>query len=1253
MADKKIQEALTRGLPASASSFKFTSKRRSLVGGLGPQSSNSMSNVRTLLSVFLVTVLFPLVQASSSQQPSGFISIDCGGSAGTDPVTGLEWVTDFGFLDSARRLTDEGFAVSAIVNVDETNATILSNAEQLKTAMVFLPVAMVFDPGASHGNRGRNFSRSKYCYVINVTYDDSKPDSTDYLIRAMFPTKNLTAASTGQELNKFGTRFYLTVDSTFVATIELDPLKPQTIELKVTPIDTSMYICLVPLEDRSSMPAISSLELRPLPGQLYNSTGGGDPNSGSDYIAQTTYFMTISRLSFGGNVSLPPLRYPLDKYDRLWYPARIPEDKLDDIILRQADSTAAPPFSNLQPPSEVLLTAWEGRNMTSEITFAFETGTARLYRRLRVFVSTLLFLDINPGGSGSSRQVIITNVETNFKTNKTVPGEVNVSTVISYDRVTELHKNKLTLANHLSTFSIKPFGNSTLPAMVNGVELYGTFTALTQRTENTNTATMKEFLKSLKHNLDTTGDACLPVPWRWLVCSIEVPPRITQINISGAGVIGNITANIGSLDRLTVLDLSNNNFRDGMPQSLVELVTLRTLRIESTNLTGSLPPFKEKSLVNLETLSLRSNAFTGSLDNLVKAMDSTVSSIDLSRNNFEGSIPAEVGRLTSLATLDVSFNNLSGPLPVELFELPQLTDLNLQKNGFTGVVAAEIWSSDSKLETVLLDYNNFTVLNLTTWSQSVLKTNKLDQDQPKVSLIGNNIRTVILPSQDALDGFVKPPLAGDLGEPARKGQAGGPVRVGHSTVVKDSTDQTSVSQSRSGFILLGENSPWCQSFPRNSQTLSQRYLCRSSEHSAFWESRNADSKSVTIRTVIIISTISGVLLLLMLCALGIALWRMWTRTRDLRQIQEALAKDDVRPPFFKYEELRTATKDFSSENELGKGAFGAVYKAVLADGTTVAVKRLFSTEQNIADFLKEVVLITGIKHRNLVQLKGCCVRDKIRLLVYEYAENKNLAEALWGKRKVVELTWPQRLKICVGIARGLCYLHEELQPKIIHRDIKPLNILLDKDWNAKIADFGLARPAKGDETQFATSVGGTLGYFSPEYATLGILSEKLDVYSYGVLVLEIVTGRRCIDLSSPEEEIYLKNWAYTLYKEDRIMDIPAKSLLETGPRDEILSVVKTALSCLQDNYEKRPSMSQVVNMLNGSFPDLATDIMTEIRDSERLYSGLIQKLSDASTMEGSSGSDGHEYLLSSSSGSTTKIYKRPSSFKLVNTLESR
>ncbi|KAH9541922.1 hypothetical protein CY35_14G089700 [Sphagnum magellanicum] len=201
-------------------------------------------------------------------------------------------------------------------------------------------------------------------------------------------------------------------------------------------------------------------------------------------------------------------------------------------------------------------------------------------------------------------------------------------------------------------------------------------------------------------------------------------------------------------------------------------------------------------------------------------------------------------------------------------------------------------------------------------------------------------------------------------------------------------------------------------------------------------------------------------------------------------------------------------------------------KGILLDGTKLAVKLMTTkSHQGIDDFLNEVVSITSVRHKNLVKLKGCCLHRTQRLLVYEYVENKNLAEALWGSNMEdnIFLDWPTRFHIFVGIARGLVYLHEDLQPCIIHRDIKASNILLDNNLNAKIVDFGLAQLFSDDQSQLFTKVAGTIGYMSPEYATLGQLSTKVDVYSFGILLLEIISGRKVI-LQNATNNMYLVEW---------------------------------------------------------------------------------------------------------------------------------
>ncbi|KAL3685551.1 hypothetical protein R1sor_003573 [Riccia sorocarpa] len=472
-------------------------------------------------------------------------------------------------------------------------------------------------------------------------------------------------------------------------------------------------------------------------------------------------------------------------------------------------------------------------------------------------------------------------------------------------------------------------------------------------------------------------------------------------------------------------------------------------------------------------------------------------------------------------------------------------------------------------------YNSsFTEVDLTTWCQFVLSGSF--NGKQKVNLRNNPIERVIVG-----DDKLKSRLESTPDE-----------------------EMNNILQPSKGYIVFGGNK-WCNSSELSRARILKSYLCRPSENDEYF-SVQSPQKGPDTTAIIIGGAVSGSVFLVIASILLLFLGRMWRRVKGLRQLQAELEKADVRPPFYKYEELRAATKKFSDKNELGRGGFGAVYKAELADQSILAVKLLFPTEQSMTDFLQETVVITGIKHRHLVQLRGCCVRDNKRMLIYEFAQNGNLAQALWGNGRSFVLTWTQRLKICVGVAKGLSYLHEELQPKIIHRDIKPHNILLDKDWNAKIADFGLARTMHGDEGTQATSIGGTMGYVSPEYSTQGLITEKLDVYSYGILVLEIISGRKCIDPSAPANEFYLRNWAFKLLREGCLSNMAEETLIESVRAQEIESLLKIALMCVREDHEKRPSMSEVVIMLTGN-SSIAFDIMDELCDQQQvLYDSLFE-----------------------------------------------
>ncbi|KAH8511905.1 hypothetical protein H0E87_009182 [Populus deltoides] len=227
-----------------------------------------------------------------------------------------------------------------------------------------------------------------------------------------------------------------------------------------------------------------------------------------------------------------------------------------------------------------------------------------------------------------------------------------------------------------------------------------------------------------------------------------------------------------------------------------------------------------------------------------------------------------------------------------------------------------------------------------------------------------------------------------------------------------------------------------------------------------------------------------------------------------------------------YNELRSATDNFHSSNKIGRGGFGDVYKGTLRSGIQVAVKTLSAqSKQGAREFLNEIKTISNVRHPNLVELIGCCVQGANRILVYEYLENNSLDRALLGSRSTnIRLDWGRRSAICLGIARGLAFLHEELVPHIVHRDIKASNILLDKDLNPKIGDFGLAKLFPDNITHISTRIAGTTGYLAPEYALGGQLTMKADVYSFGVLILEIISGRNSTKPSWGGMEKLLLEW---------------------------------------------------------------------------------------------------------------------------------
>ncbi|KAK9936651.1 hypothetical protein M0R45_013480 [Rubus argutus] len=309
---------------------------------------------------------------------------------------------------------------------------------------------------------------------------------------------------------------------------------------------------------------------------------------------------------------------------------------------------------------------------------------------------------------------------------------------------------------------------------------------------------------------------------------------------------------------------------------------------------------------------------------------------------------------------------------------------------------------------------------------------------------------------------------------------------------------------------------------------------------------------------------------------------------------------DIQTGNFCLKEIKAASDDFDAANKIGEGGFGPVFKGQLPNGSFIAIKQLSSnSRQGNREFLNEMGMISCLQHPNLVTLHGCCIEGDQLLLVYEYMENNSLARALYGPEKHrLKLDWPTRLKICIGIARGLAFLHEESRLKIVHRDIKPTNVLLDRDLNAKISDFGLAKLDEEEKSHISTRIAGTIGYMAPEYALWGHLTYKADVYSFGVVALEIVCGKSNNSYVPNDSYLCLLDWAWHLLKTGNLKELVDDRLGNEVNDKEAEVMIKVGLLCTNASPTLRPTMSEVVSMLEGrtEVPNMALEASTYTKD---------------------------------------------------------
>ncbi|XP_027125514.1 G-type lectin S-receptor-like serine/threonine-protein kinase At1g11410 [Coffea arabica] len=343
------------------------------------------------------------------------------------------------------------------------------------------------------------------------------------------------------------------------------------------------------------------------------------------------------------------------------------------------------------------------------------------------------------------------------------------------------------------------------------------------------------------------------------------------------------------------------------------------------------------------------------------------------------------------------------------------------------------------------------------------------------------------------------------------------------------------------------------------------------------------SKNLRVKPYVVGATIAT-----FLASLVLLFWccKLQKRKGNLRKFMrpgrpELDDKGDDESLFFSFTSIEIATDHFSEENKLGQGGFGPVYKGKLVNGLEIAVKRLNRMSgHGIEQFKNEVKVISKLQHRNLVRLLGSCIEKEERLLVYEYLPNNSLDSVLFDAAKRNILDWKRRLKIIEGVAQGLLYLHKYSRLKIIHRDLKTSNVLLDADLNPKISDFGTARIFGENEMRGSTmNIVGTYGYMSPEYAMDGVYSEKSDVFSFGVMILEIISGKKNTSFYDSDRHLNLIGHVWDLWTEGRISEITDSCLDETISTREALKYVHVGLLCVQEKAADRPTMSDVVSML--------------------------------------------------------------------------
>ncbi|XP_075644686.1 putative LRR receptor-like serine/threonine-protein kinase At1g56140 isoform X3 [Castanea sativa] len=667
-----------------------------------------------------------------------------------------------------------------------------------------------------------------------------------------------------------------------------------------------------------------------------------------------------------------------------------------------------------------------------------------------------------------------------------------------------------------------------------------------------------------------------------------------------------IPLNIGEYQNLTLLDLSFNNIRGKIPDSLFQMSSLTHLSLGNNKLNGTLPTQKSPSLIYID---LSYNYLLGGFPSWV---NETNLLLNLIANHFTIKSSGRSAFPSGLKCLQRSFPCNQGSGIYSEFAIncggPQTTSTtgiiyerdNDTLNETTyyvtdtskwAVTNAGYFTGGTEVYTILYQNsssNDFEFSN--TFDSKLYQTTRLSPSSLRYYGLGLKNGNYNVTLQFAETAFQNSATWSSLGRRVFDIYIQGDLVLKDFDIKREADGHSFRAVQKDFKVLVSENYLEIHLFWAGKGT------CCIPEIGTYGPSISAISATPAPDFILNVSKKPsgskknkiGLIVAIFVGGVGVLsflfVFVVFFNTRRRKNLQandnDDLLGLDARPFTFSYAELKIATNDFIPANKLGEGGFGIVYKGTLNDGRVVAVKQLSAaSHQGKNQFVTEIAIISAVQHRNLVKLYGCCVEANKRLLVYEYLENKSLDQALFGERSL-NLNWSTRYAICLGVARGLAYLHEESRPRIVHRDVKASNILLDFDLIPKISDFGLAKLYDDNKSHISTGLAGTIGYLAPEYAMRGHLTEKTDVFAFGIVALEIVSGRLNSDSSLEEEKAYLLEWAWQLHENNCEVDLVDAKLSEFN-EEEVKRVIGVSFLCTQTSPTLRPSMSRVVAMLLG------------------------------------------------------------------------